>query len=70
MVWRWAGWSAGFVLLIVPGLVLLLQVSVPCAGTPPRAYGPAWDVVAGRGSRKGAAGVFRSCQGRERMARA
>ncbi len=48
MVWRWAGWSAGGVLLVVCGLVLLLQVSVPGAGTPPRACGSAWDVVAGR----------------------
>ena len=48
MLWRWAGWSAGIVLLIVSGLVLLLQVSVPGAGTPPRACGSAWDVVAGR----------------------
>ena len=48
MVWRWAGWSAGIVLLIASGLVLLLQVSVPGAGTPPRACGSAWDVVAGR----------------------
>ena len=47
-MWRWAGWSAGFVLLIVSGLVLLLQVSVPGAGTPPPACGSAWDVVAGR----------------------
>ena len=28
--------------------MLLLQVSVPGAGTPPRACGSAWDVVAGR----------------------
>ena len=48
MSWRWAGWSAGVVLLIVSGLVLLLQVSVTGAGTPPRACGSAWDVVAGR----------------------
>jgi hypothetical protein len=48
MSWRWAGWSAGIVLLIVSGLVLLLQVSVPGAGTPPRACGSGWDVVAGR----------------------
>ena len=48
MWWRWAGWSAGIALLIVCGLVLLLQVSVPGAGTPPRACGSAWDVVAGR----------------------
>ena len=48
MLWRWAGWSAGIALLIVSGLVLLLQVSVPGAGTPPRACGSAWDVVAGR----------------------
>ncbi len=48
MSWRWAGWSAGIVLLIVSGLVLLLQVSVAGAGMPPRACGSAWDVVAGR----------------------
>ena len=48
MSWRWAGWSAGIALLIVSGLVLLLQVSVLGAGTPPRACGSAWDVVAGR----------------------
>ena len=48
ILWRWAGWSAGIVLLIVSGLVLLLQVSVPGAGIPPRACGSAWDVVAGR----------------------
>ena len=48
MSWRWAGWSAGVVLLIVSGLVLLLQVSVTGAGTQPRACGSAWDVVAGR----------------------
>ncbi len=48
MRWRWAGWSAGSILLVVSGLVLLLQVSVPGAGTPPRACGSAWDVVAGR----------------------
>ena len=48
MWWRRAGWSAGIALLIVSGLVLLLQVSVPGAGTPPRACGSAWDVVAGR----------------------
>ena len=48
MWWRWTGWSAGIALLIVCGLVLLLQVSVPGAGTPPRACGSAWDVVAGR----------------------
>jgi hypothetical protein len=48
MLWRWAGWSAGIVLLIVSGVVLLLQVSVPGTGTPPRACGSAWDVVAGR----------------------
>ena len=49
-MWRWAGWSAGIALLIVSGLVLLLQVSVPgaVAGTAPRACGSAWDVVAGR----------------------
>ncbi len=47
-MWRWAGWSAGIVLLIAAGLVLLLQVSVAGAGTPPRACGSAWDVVAGR----------------------
>jgi hypothetical protein len=46
--WRWACWSAGMVLLIVSGLVLLLQVSVHDAGTPPRACGSAWDVVSGR----------------------
>ncbi len=43
-----AGWSAGIVLLVASGLVLLLQVSVPGAGTPPRLCGSAWDVVAGR----------------------
>ena len=48
MLWRWTGWSAGCILLVVSGLVLLLQVSVPGAGTPPRACGSAWDVVAGR----------------------
>jgi hypothetical protein len=48
MLWRWAGWSAGCILLIVSGLILVLQVSVPGAGTPPRACGSAWDVVAGR----------------------
>lgn len=48
MLWRWAGWSAGIVLLVVSGLVLLLQVSVHGAGTPPRACGSPWDVVAGR----------------------
>ena len=48
MLWRWAGWSAGMILIVVSGLVLLLQVSVPGAGTPPRACGSAWDVVAGR----------------------
>ena len=36
MAWRWAGWSAGIVVLMLSGLVLL-QVSVPGAGTPPRA---------------------------------
>jgi hypothetical protein len=46
--WRWACWSAGMVLLILAGLVLLLQVSVRDAGTPPRACGSAWDVVSGR----------------------
>jgi len=45
--WRWARWSAGVVLLIVSGLVLLLQVSVRDAGTP-RACGSGWDVVSGR----------------------
>lgn len=46
--WRWAGWSAGMILLVVSALVLLLQVSVAAPRTPPRACGSAWDVVAGR----------------------
>lgn len=48
MLWRWACWSAGGVLLVLAGLVLLLQVSVHVAGTPSRACGSGWDVVAGR----------------------
>ncbi len=48
MSWRWAGWSAGITLFIVSGLVLLVQVSAPGGGLPPRACGSAWDVVAGR----------------------
>lgn len=48
MSWRWVYWSAGAVLLILAGLVLLLQVSVHAAGGPPRACGSGWDVVSGR----------------------
>lgn len=46
--WRWVCWGIGIVLLIVAGGVLLFQVSVHGAGTPPRACGSAWDVVTGR----------------------
>lgn len=48
MWWRWACWSAGAVLFVLAGLVLLLQVSVHGAGTPSRACGSGWDVIAGR----------------------
>jgi hypothetical protein len=48
VLWRWVCWSAGAVLLILAGLVLLLQVSVQGAGTPPRTCGSGWDVIAGR----------------------
>ncbi|HUY49958.1 MAG TPA: hypothetical protein VMV92_30315 [Streptosporangiaceae bacterium] len=49
MPWRWVCWSAGAVLLVLSGVVLLLQVAVHGgAGTPSRACGSAWDVVAGR----------------------
>ena len=48
MLWRCVCWVAGAVLLVLSGLVLLLQVSVHGAGTPPRACGSGWDVVAGR----------------------
>ena len=48
MLWRWACWSAGAVLFVLAGLVLLLQVSVHGAGTPSRACGSGWDVIAGR----------------------
>jgi hypothetical protein len=41
-------WGAGVILLILAGVVLLPQVSVSAAGTPPRACGSAWDVVTGR----------------------
>ncbi len=49
MSWRWAYWSAGVLLLIIAGVVLLLQVSVRDAGVPPRACGSAWDVVTAGG---------------------
>ena len=49
MWWRWVCWSAGVLLLILAGVMLLLQVSVHDAGTPPRACGSAWDVVTGSG---------------------
>ena len=48
MWWRWVCWGAGVLLLILAGVVLLLQVSVHGAGTPPRACGSAWDAVTGR----------------------
>ena len=48
MLWRWVCWSAGVVLLVLSGLVLLLQVSVHGVGAPSRACGSGWDVVAGR----------------------
>lgn len=49
MSWRWVCWSAGALLLVIAGVVLLLQVSVHDAGMPPRACGSAWDVVTGTG---------------------
>ncbi len=48
VLWRWACRSAGAILLVLAGLVLLPQVSVHGAGTPSRACGSGWDVVAGR----------------------
>ncbi len=48
MPWRSVCWGAGLALLILSGVVLLLQVSVHGAGTPSRACGSGWDVIAGR----------------------
>ncbi len=48
MLWRRVCWGAGLALLILAGVVLLLQVSVHGAGTPPRACGSGWDVITGR----------------------
>lgn len=48
MRWRWVCWSAGTVLLVLSGVVLLLQVSVHGVGMPSRSCGSGWEVVAGR----------------------
>jgi hypothetical protein len=48
VLWRWVCWSAGTVLLVLSGVVLLFQVSVHGVGTPSRSCGSGWDVVAGR----------------------
>lgn len=48
MLWRWVCWSAGTVLLVLSGVVLLLQVAVHGAGTPSWPCGSAWDAIAGR----------------------
>lgn len=48
MLWRSVCWSAGTVLFVLSGVVLLLQVAVHGAGTPSRSCGSGWDAVAGR----------------------
>ena len=51
MVWRWAGWSAGIVLLIVsgPGAAAAAGIGARRRDTAGGArVGAAWDVVAGR----------------------
>jgi hypothetical protein len=45
---RWAGRTAGAVLLLTAGVVLLLQVQVHRGQAASRSCGSGWDVVAGR----------------------